>query len=97
MKTWTQFLEAKQNEAILAPMNQPVTAGIRPTARRSATLNLNPAQQAAGVQAFQQARQPAPIGPAYGAPASDEEMGQQYAKSMQVQQAMAQQPSRRRV
>jgi len=83
MKTWTQFIEAK---AQLAPMDQqPVTAGQRPTARRSATLSLSPAQAAQGRQAHAAAQS----GPAYGAPVSDEEMGAQYAKSMQIQQARA--------
>lgn len=86
MKTWTQFLEAK---AQLAPMSQqPNTAGVRTpiTTRRSANLNLTPAQQQQGQQAYQQATQ---TGPEYGQPASDEEIGAKYAQSMINQQNMA--------
>lgn len=97
MKTWNQFLENKQNEAnaMLAPMSQqPATAGIRPSARRSATMNPQDVQRYAQGQ---QTRQPAPAGPGYGAPVSDEETGQQYAKSMGIQQQMARSQMGRRV
>lgn len=82
MKTWKEYVEAK---AKLAPMDQQ-PAQYQPgfTPRRSATLNLNPAQRAAGAQAHQAATQVPQVGPV-----SDEEMGAQYAKSMQIQQAMA--------
>lgn len=76
MKTWQEFIELKE------------AMGTTPPARRSATLNLDPAQKAAGIAAHRAAQQPQQA-PAYGAPVSDEEMGAQYAKSMQVQQAMA--------
>lgn len=84
MKTWNQFLESKYNEANaqLAPMGQQP-----PQYQVGFKPNYKPARQS--VQPGQQTRQPAPV--------SDEETGQQYAKSMQIQQAMAQQPNRRRV
>ena len=76
MKTWKEFFDIKEAMGTNPPPR---------SQRRSATLNLDPAQKAAGVAAQQAAQQ----APSYGAPASDEEMGAQYAKSMQVQQAMA--------
>ncbi len=88
MKTWQQFVEAK---AQLAPMDQQppeYQQGYVPpavSARRKAMLapmNQQPATAGTGGMG-------APQGPAYGTPASDEDMGAQYAKSMQVQQAMA--------
>ena len=93
MKTWNKFLEDKNEaNAQLAPMSQqPKTAGMRmPVARRSATLNLTPAQQQQGAQAYQQAGQQQP-------PVSDEEMGQAYGKSMDIQQQMARAQMGRRV
>lgn len=96
MKTWTQFLEAKHNEANaqLAPMSQqPVTAGTRPSARRSATLSLTPAQRIQGQQAYQAAGQPQ----SQVVPVSDEEMGEPYSRSMKIQQDMAKAQMGRRV
>ena len=99
MKTWKQFLEARSATLNLTPAQQ--QQGVQayqqaqqPAAstRRSARLNLTPAQQQQGAAAYQQAQPPA-----YGAPASDEEMGQQYAKSMQIQQARAAAQMGRRV
>lgn len=87
MKTWQQFVEAK---AMLAPMAQQPAEyqpGYKaPSTRRSASLSLTPQQQAAGAAAHQAAQ-----------PVSDEEMGAQYAKSMQIQQARAKAQMGRRV
>ncbi len=77
MKTWKEFCDLKEAMGTTPPNR---------SARRSATLNLDPAQKAAGLAAHKAAGQ---TGPAYGAPVSDEDMGGAYAKSMQVQQAMA--------
>ena len=101
MKTWNQFLETKHNEANaqLAPMSQqPVTAGTRPSTRRSATLNLTPAQNQQGIQQAQQAQQAQQTQqPAYGDAPTDQDVGNAYARSMINQQNMARAQMRRRV
>jgi hypothetical protein len=106
MKTWNQFLESKQMEAEVPFQSQRKSATFAPedaqrynaqqakqppfqSQRKSATLNLTPAQRAQGAQA--------PAAAAQQTPVSDEDMGQNYAKSMQIQQDMAQAKMRRRV
>ena len=87
MKTWNQFLEAK---AQLAPMSQQppeyqpgYTPPVVSTRRKAqlAPMSQQPPGAGTGGMGVQQ--------PVYGGPVGDEEMGAQYAKSMQIQQAMA--------
>lgn len=79
MKTWKEFFELKEAMGTTPPQNPR-------SARRSATLNPQDVQAyASGARPMTPATQQQPT---YGAPVSDEEMGSQYAKSMQVQQAM---------
>ena len=109
MKTWNQFLESKQMEAEVPFQSQRKSATFAPedaqrynaqqakqppfqSQRKSATLNLTPDQRAQGAQAHAAAQQAA-----QQTPVSDEDMGQNYAKSMQIQQDMAQAKMRRRV
>lgn len=83
MKTWQQFVEAK---AMLAPMaQQPAeyqpgyTPPVVSTRRKAQLAPMAQQPASAGTRS----------GPSYGAPVSDEEMGAQYAKAMQIQQARA--------
>lgn len=83
MKTWDQFLEAKQNE-----MGMPPGSGLYPGQQPPVKSTRRKAQLAPMSQQPATAGTGGMGGPQVG-PVSDEEMGAQYAKSMQIQQAMA--------
>lgn len=78
MKTWKEFCDLKEAMGTTPPPTPRST-------RRSATLNPQDVQAyATGAKPMT----PPPVTHQVG-PVSDEEMGAQYAKSMQIQQAMA--------